>query len=221
MNSLVAQMRLTTQTPLHTTGDRGRWGADKALAVSADGTYVVPATSVKGVLRAAAERLLTGWGLDVCQGPAPQTMCRIPQQLCLICKVFGNPRNQSPIRFTDARISDSSVSPDGLAMVRSGVSISRHRGVSYPQRLFFLEVTPSEVTWLGDVKGDFSSRELASQAAALLVAAARSVTAVGGGCSRGLGRIRSWEIDATVDGDPVLPTDLAHFWSAWAGGREA
>ena len=153
MKRLVITFRLKLATPFHTTGNRRRLGADKALALSSDGRYVVPATSLKGLLRDSAEALLRTLGQRVCTGPAPETMCPDPQSLCLVCQVFGNPRFPSPIRFYDG-----SFNPEPETLIRSGVAISRRRRAALHQRLFFIETTePGSLTI---VKGTSPMRKL-------------------------------------------------------------
>lgn len=218
MSLLVLDIRLTLETPLHTTGNRRLWGADKASAISTDNKYVIPATSLKGYLRANAEALLSSWGLPVCVAPSPTTMCLDPQNLCLVCRAFGNPRRRAPLKFSEARPLD-----EVSSLVRSGVSISRYRRAALPQRLFFIEAIQSSplTEWVAKATGSFEIQEAAKEAAALISLAARMQRAIGGGRSRGLGWIGSWSIHAMLDGQVLSEDDFQPTWQAWSGGKAA
>lgn len=218
MSLLVLDIRLTLETPLHTTGNRRLWGADKASAVSTDNKYAIPATSLKGYLRANVEALLSSWGLPACLPPSPTTMCLDPQSLCLVCQVFGNPRRMSPLKFGEARPLD-----EVSSLVRSGVSISRYRRAALPQRLFFIETvqSPSPTEWAAKATGSFESQRVAKEAAALISLAARMQRALGGGRSRGLGWIGSWSIHATLDSQILSEDNFKPIWQAWSGGKAA
>jgi len=218
MSFLTLDIRLTLETPLHTTGNRRLWGVDKASAVSTDGRYVIPATSLKGYLRANAETLLTSWGLRGCLAPSPITMCLDPQNLCLACRVFGNSRSMTPLKFSEARPLD-----EVSSLVRSGVSISRYRRTALPQRLFFIEAVQSSSTteWVAKATGIFEAWQAAKEAAALISLAARMQRAIGGGRSRGLGWIGSWSIHAILDGQVLSEDDFQSIWQTWSGGKAA
>ena len=215
MKRLVITFRLKLATPFHTTGNRRRLGADKALALSSDGRYVVPATSLKGLLRDSAEALLRTLGQRVCTGPAPETMCPDPQSLCLVCQVFGNPRFPSPIRFYDG-----SFNPEPETLIRSGVAISRRRRAALHQRLFFIETTsPGPLEAIAICEGYFPDQTSALRSCALVTLAARWTPAVGGGRTRGLGWIGKIEVEATLNSEPVSQQQLETLWREWSGGH--
>ncbi|RME10193.1 MAG: hypothetical protein D6802_10010 [Ardenticatenia bacterium] len=214
MEHLRLELHFTLDTAFHTTGNRRRWGADKALAMSPGGTYVIPATSLKGVLRDRAEALLRTWGHDVCAGPAPETMCSCTDHLCLVCQVFGNPRFSSPLRFQDAQCD-----PDVVSQIRSGVSISRQRRAALSGRLFFVETTaPGPLEAKASCEGYFPDRAGALQACALVALAARWTHAVGSGRTRGLGWIGELNVQATLNGAPVSRQEMEALWRVWSGG---
>lgn len=218
MNTLLIDMDLTFQTPIHITGDRRKLGVDKAYAKSALGPYTIPASSLKGHLRSNAEVLLRTWGLKVCQAPEPSGMCRDPVELCLICRVFGNPRQRSSLKFSEALPQ----SLDVISQDRSGVSISRTRRTSLDQRLFFVETISSDAAtkWMASVSGHFQAEKAAQEAAALICLAAKSSPGIGGGKSRGLGRIASWNVRASIDSKTISEDDLKPIWQLWAGRKE-
>ena len=210
MEHLVVELRFNLSTAFHSTGNLRRWGVDKALARDAEGRWMLPATTVKGYLREKAEILLRTWGYTVCLGPEPANMCD-GRTLCMVCRVFGNPRFPSPLHFADGvpLIEVNST-------VRSGVAISRHRRAAYPQRLFFIETTdPISTQWQAQCEGDFPDEDAAKKAAALIAMAARWGTAMGGGKTRGLGWIENVQVKAVLNGAEIPEQDLVLIWQAW------
>lgn len=211
---LKIELRFSLGSAFHTTGNLRHPGADRALARNAVGQPVIPATTVKGFLREKAEVLLRTWGHPVCTGPEPGGMCDGP--LCLVCRVFGNPRHPASLRFSDATL----LAPVGSA-VRSGVAISRHRRAAYPQRLFFTETTePMPTQWWATCEGVFGDAGAAKRAAALVALAARWGAAIGGGKTRGLGWIDAVQVKATLNGTEIPEQDLAQLWRAWKEGKD-
>ncbi len=217
MVQLRIRLRLKWRTAFHTTGNRWKWGADKALVQRYDGTYILPATSLKGALRDQAERLLRPH-IPICAAPDPGQMCQDPNNLCLACRVFGNPRRSSPLRFTDIVLGQDSET----TQIRAGVAISRRRRAAVPQRLYFVETTapgPMEAKPV-QIEGFFPRREEAEEAAALVVLAARMLPALGAGRARGLGWLEAIKAECTIDGQPLANTVLEQYWNQWLGGGQ-
>ncbi len=213
MIHLRIELRFHLATALHVTGNTPRPGADKAMALNPEGHPVVPATSVKGFLRERAEMGLRSLGLRACLGPGPRGLCG-PGDACLVCRTFGSPRLDAALRFSDATCQG----PAGPTAIRSGVAISRHRRAAHPQRLFFLETTPSQASvWSALIEGHFGDGQSARQAAALVDLACRWGGAIGGGKTRGLGWVESIELTATVDGQTLSREELADLWRGWKG----
>ncbi len=212
MVHLKISLHLKWQTAFHTTGNRWRWGADKAMVRRYDGAYVLPATSLKGALRAQAERIL---GDKACKAPNPKHMCSDPNHLCLACEVFGNPRRVSPLRFYDV------VLPKSEPQIRAGVAISRRRRAAVPQRLYFVETTAAgPMVAQADIQGLFPSQEKAEEAAALVILAAQMLSALGAGRTRGLGWLETIEAECTIEGKPLDRRVLEHHWNQWLGGGQ-
>lgn len=193
-NWLEVTLRFRLASGLHITGERARLGVDKGLVVDwYDGqTPLVPATSIKGWLRAGAERALRGLGAQVCDGSSPSTLCGI----CPICRVFGHPRGRSPLRFENVKLEGAS------RQEKVSVSLSRRRRTAYEERLFSTEVAWHKVLETR-IQGALGTQEEAQQAAAVLWLAARMGYTVGAAGSRGLGWLEWDHFGATVDGQPV------------------
>ena len=216
MEHLRLELRLVLSTAFHTTGNRRRLGADKALIMSADGRYVIPATTLKGALRERAESLLRAWGHSICTAPSPETMCSDPENLCLVCQVFGHPQRTAPLWFRDG-VFDREVLP----LIRSGVAISRQRRAAVPQRLFFIETTDlGPLTCLAVCEGYFPDATTAYQAAALVTLAVHWAPALGGGRTRGLRWLARGEVEPTLNGGSVPRETLETLWHEWSGGKD-
>jgi CRISPR/Cas system CSM-associated protein Csm3 (group 7 of RAMP superfamily) len=186
---------------VHITGELAKLWTDKALVVDwRDGSKpVVPATTLKGWLRESAERILRGLGQTVCDGSRADSIC--DQQFCLVCQVFGAPRQRSWLYFSDAVLDDSATE------VRMNVSLSRRRKTAYEERLF-----STEVAWSRQIRaqigGWFDSRSRSLQAAAILVLAAQTGYAIGAARSRGLGWVQLHQWSVKVDEQPVPKEDI-------------
>ncbi|HXG36568.1 MAG TPA: RAMP superfamily CRISPR-associated protein [Dehalococcoidia bacterium] len=208
MTQLEISIRFELDTALHITGNRRVLGVDRPLALGTNGRPVIPATTIKGFLRDRAELLLTAFGQKVCRGPQPRCWDTGP---CLVCRVFGNPRQEAALRFNDA-VPASQVAAD----VRAGVGISRLRKAAITHRLFFVETTtPGPSSWLASCTGYFADEGSAREAAALLDLACRWPWAVGGGKTRGLGWIGRLDLSARVDGATLTRHDLVAIWQTW------
>jgi len=224
MNVLTVRLTLRLRTAFHTTGNLRRPGVDKSLSRDPEGRWVIPATTLKGFLREKAEILLRSWGHAVCLVPnsvsASGYTCS-GEALCLVCRVFGNPRRPSAVRFADAVPLAPEMPHDADSAIRTGVAISRHRRAAYPQRLFFVETTPAAPSeWVATGEGWFPDEHSAQEAAALLGLAAAWGVSIGGGRTRGLGWIEECRVEAALDGKPVPRETLAAFWQAWKEGKD-
>ncbi|GAB4405951.1 MAG: RAMP superfamily CRISPR-associated protein [Anaerolineales bacterium] len=216
MSHLRLTLTFEMDTPFHSAGNLSSLMVDKSLARNAEGNFVIPATSVKGFLREKAEVLLRTWGRDTCLGPDPAGMCSGPT-LCLVCRVFGNPRHASPLHFADVVLArDAEMEPQ----IRSGVGISRQRRAAYPQHLFFLETTQARLPVARThCEGHFPDVQSALEAAALVALAARWGAAIGGGKSRGLGWLKECKVEATLDGQAIPQEKIRELWREWKEGQ--
>ncbi|MCS6799145.1 MAG: CRISPR-associated RAMP protein Csx7 [Myxococcota bacterium] len=130
-------------------------------------TVLVPGSSLKGVVRSAAERVLRSVGLPCCdpldhdgrcqkeasdKGDAiarnsatsrgeAHPMAAVHRMLCLGCRTFGSQAIASRVAFADALpASDRDRERANATEVRSGVSIDRRTGGPAKGRLFESEV---------------------------------------------------------------------------------
>ncbi len=214
MSYLELNLAMSLLSPVHTTGNRAIWQADKATALTVNGLPIIPATTIKGLLRRSAVAVLATSGARICIGPEPGDMCSSLDELCILCRVFGNPRRISPLRFHDA------VPAGDIALqIRSGVTISRQRRSALAGRVFFIETASAMPgPWVATCTGYFATADLGREAATLIAMAARAVQAVGSGSSRGLGWVGSWHVRGTIDGDLLTEEMLVSSWTSTLGG---
>jgi CRISPR/Cas system CSM-associated protein Csm3 (group 7 of RAMP superfamily) len=196
----------------HTTGDRAELWTDKAVALDwREGkNAVIPATSIKGWLRENAEKVLRGFGREVCDASQPATICG----KCLVCEIFGHPRKKSSLIFEDAILESS------LIDNRTSVSLSRYRKTAYEERLFTTEVAWGRNFTVKGV-GFFETEEKAKEAAAILWSAAKFGFAIGASRSRGLGWLELEDFNAQCNGVTVGTEELEQVLKKWRGENGA
>ncbi|HXF69662.1 MAG TPA: RAMP superfamily CRISPR-associated protein [Thermoflexus sp.] len=182
-----------TLTAFHTLGPgRTLPLVDRALQVDVEGNPFIPASSVRGRVRAHLERLLRASGLPACWPPRPEQMCPhvgvVPdpkEPFCLACRIFGSPWYPSPTFFEDLRLVAVG-HPNGRLAYRTGIGISRRLGTVQAERLFTTESTsPTGLRFRGNIEGALAREEMG-----WLLAALRTVQHLGGDKARGMGQIR-------------------------------
>jgi CRISPR/Cas system CSM-associated protein Csm3 (group 7 of RAMP superfamily) len=196
---LEAELRLTITAPISVgSGAISGSMADKPILKSADGSPVLPGSTVKGRTRHAAEQLARALYAAEFDGRWPG--CRPPREpcragdLCPVCRVFGTLSAPSPLVFGNLRLalypaaqglSPAWREPASRTELRSGIGIDRALGTVKEDLLFSSEAhRPAPgIVYAGRIQGDVSVRPEAG----LLLGALRLVDAWGGGRSRGLG----------------------------------
>ncbi len=196
------KVRLQLESDLHTAGPgRTLPLVDRSVEVDAHNRPYLPASSVRGRVRAHLERVLTALGEPVCTPPRPDRTCPhhrsvaeelgrrgAPEPFCMACRLFGSVWRLSPITFSDFMFTAPQTEQMPLSP-RPGVGISRHLGTTEEERLYVLETVPSQragrpVMFEGTIEGQLEQQEIG-----WLLAALRTVTHIGGGKARGLGRV--------------------------------
>jgi len=196
-------------------------GVDKATARNADGTLIIPGSTLKGRIRWECERIARALGWEVCDAPLPATMCPYfwrdrgePQEnhFCDLCRMFGSAGKASALWFGDATLKEDEEIRKILpgkksvaehrpfdAQIRPGVSLSRARRTALSERLFFTETSAPNACFHFEatIEGTLPS----NKHRALLLAGVRFLSQVGGGRSRGLGWLRLMR--CTVDGNEL------------------
>jgi len=95
----------------------------------------VPGSSIKGVLRAEVERIARKEGKRVC---IPPDVCRDPDDLCIVCQIFGSTALASHVRIWDAYPE----SDDVKLVTKPGIAINRVTGTVHPGHLFTIQAVP-------------------------------------------------------------------------------
>lgn len=168
----------------------------------------IPASTLKGRVRDAAERLARSQGQEICGGPNPNLMCgakNLLEELCLICRTFGSPGVSSLSGHTGLVWRDANLltnaelpgsvdeAPDTAAYyyARTQVQLSRLRGTAMEKHLFTSENTLENLVFGGRIRGWLPQREAGAGRfpgeLVLLCSALKLLRFVGGGKSRGLG----------------------------------
>lgn len=199
MGNLLIKIEALLASAFHTTADRLAFGVDKA-------TYLdlvdiekpsIPATSIKGVIRHQVESTLKGFGKNICFSPNPSNMCNS----CIICKIFGSPKNPAKLVFYDAQLMNSTVDS------RIGVSINRRRRTAQEEQLFSAEIAFGK-RWKTEIKGILPSEDEALVATTLVFIGAKTAFAIGGSNSRGLGWIQLKDFRAYYDQKEFAVKDI-------------
>jgi CRISPR/Cas system CSM-associated protein Csm3 (group 7 of RAMP superfamily) len=167
---------------------------DERTARAANCNVYVPGSSVKGRARYHLGLLAEPFGFRH-DGPR----CQRPD--CPLCALFGSPRREATLIFSDAALAetwDETLRPFYEFENRYNVALSRRRGVALEKLLFGTEVGAAGLRFQGRIEGHLDdSGQMAAVGKgtvphnlALLVAALRAITHLGGRKSRGLGRCR-------------------------------
>lgn len=202
-------LTLIVESPLHIgSEERANTWADKPLAKQPNGAPYIPATTIKGRLRAELEMLLRGTVLEskLCQPPRPENMCQAGRPApCPVCKLFGSPLNEGVLFFDDLTLI-TPYDPIPTSVARTGARMNRCRRVVEDELLFDIELfmPGEELQFAGEIHHYTAPEELIP-----LYVAARSVTMLGGGRSRGLGWVR-----IEMEGMPP-PEKLSRRWETW------
>jgi len=161
----------------------------------------IPGSSLKGRLRYHVRHLSALIGEYQTDAPGTSEL-----------RLFGSPIAAAGLIFADAYIADvplarqlagdrnnPALAPLFARSARSFVALSSERRVALDQRLFRLELADRDLVFAADIRGWLDVRA-APYDLALLLAATRDMTHLGGHKGRGLGRCQVDVAVARVDG---------------------
>ncbi len=198
---------------------------------------IIPGSSLKGVLRSAAERLLRGvdprlaCDILVEDVRSENKRCLAGKQtvepddlrsLCWMCRLFGNP-------FQAGRLTAFDLVADRTeTVVRDGVAIDRGELKAKDGAKYDYEVSPPGTIYRGRLRLDDPEPGEVGLVVTLLDLLDEGVVTVGGGASRGLGRLRfrtpptvtQFRASAFVPGSPPSVVDVAAERAAFAARLE-
>ena len=193
---LIISGTLEAVTPLHIGSGKPELEigeVDMPIIRTPDGQPYVPGSSIKGRVRAEAERIAREKGIEVCNPPNTREMCgtkkknRSPEEFCICCRIFGTAGDvsvASKVKFRDAY-------PLGKVesvLERTGIAINRETGAVARRALYTIEAVPAGVKFGFEIVAD----NLSDDELRLLLAALKSVedSALGGSSSRGFGKVK-------------------------------
>ena len=169
---------------------------DRMLQVDTEGFPMIPASSVRGRVRAHLERLLNSQGKPVCTPPIPEQTCphndtvedssENGMKFCMACRIFGSTWRETSVFFSDFHMDRGTAGANEVIAERPSVTISRNLGSAQAERLFVTQTTDPVCRGplIGRVEGHLTREELG-----WLISAVRFVTHLGGSKARGLGNM--------------------------------
>ncbi|MBS7248684.1 MAG: RAMP superfamily CRISPR-associated protein [Candidatus Jordarchaeales archaeon] len=158
------------------------------IRVKVDGRDVpyIPGSSLKGSLRAEAERIARGSGLSVCLPPVK--VCE--KEACVVCRLFGSKSLAAHVRISDALPLEENVS----TLVKPGVAIDRVLGSVFPGHLYNVEAVSRGTRFKFRMVIENIDLEGNSEEAKLLKAILKELVdgniQIGGKKSTGMGAVR-------------------------------
>ncbi len=185
---------LEAVTPLHIGSGKPELeigGVEMPILRTPDGQPYVPGSSLKGRVRAEAERIAREMGMEVCNPPNVKEMCgtkkKDPEEFCICCRIFGTAGDvsvASKVKFRDAYPLEEVKS----ILERTGIAIDRKMGAVAKRALYTIEAVPAGTKFGLEIVAD----NLSDDELRLLFAALKSVedSALGGSSSRGFGKVK-------------------------------
>jgi CRISPR-associated protein Csm3 len=186
---------ITAVTPLHIGSGKPEMEigeVEMPVLRNTKGEPYIPGSSLKGRVRAEAERIARKLGMQVCNPPAVREMCgsikNRPEDICTVCKIFGTAGERlavaSKVKFRDA----VAVEKVERTEIRAGIAIDRSVGAVQRGALYTVEAVPAGSKF----RFEMVAENLTDDELALLLAALASVqdSALGGSSTRGFGKVR-------------------------------
>lgn len=174
------------------------------VRLSRDQRPYLPGSSLKGVCRAWLARVLRGQGLAVCQRECPGAVW---EALCPVCQLFGTQGFGGRLFFADAPA--ETWTHHSTTEIRTGVSVDLDSGRAIPGRLFTIEVVPAGHRFRMEVYAENVDDGDRHHLDMLRQALSEGMIAIGGGSTRGLGRMRLVDVREWMDTVQTLGRLLA------------
>ncbi|HBW37363.1 RAMP superfamily CRISPR-associated protein [Desulfosporosinus sp. BICA1-9] len=191
MDKLILEIHFQTVTQIHIGSGDNEGLVDNQLMRRVDGKYIIPGSSLAGVLRARATRLFPRlFMLDQCLAfdSKNKQLCT-----CAVCSLFGqiNPdaKKDSP-QTSKIMVDDAQLMLSDKTLLRDGIGIDRETRTVVKAAKFDYETIPPETDVILRIEGN----QLTELEEAMLVVLISEIDlgriSIGGKSSRGLGRIR-------------------------------
>jgi hypothetical protein len=174
------EFTITLTGPLHIGSDPVAARNVIPLARDARGYPCIPATTLKGLHRAAAEQVAAALSLKVCHSPVVGQMCHpINGELgCVVCRIFGSAWLPGQVYYHDLVLTAAV-----LTETRVAAPQSRRRQVRVEQHNANCQIVPGPLTLTGHIDHLIHDPALLG----LALAGLRAITAIGGHSATGYG----------------------------------
>lgn len=193
----IAPLVIRMAAPLHVGTGYRRGLIHRTIVRDAENNVYLPASTLKGKVRAACEALLTARGLPACRAPYPKEMKTCRAERCLVCRIFGAPGQDAGLLWHDAALTDDwprDAGEFGQTSIRTQVALNRARGLAAEGLLYTGEATAPNLVFRSaqGIAGRLELTPLMGDPDApyeliLLLAGLRLVRFLGGAASRGMG----------------------------------
>jgi CRISPR-associated RAMP protein (TIGR02581 family) len=207
---------MTARTALRIGGGRSTsiTGTDMPVVRDAIGKPFIPGSSLKGVLRSTVESLVRGMNGMVCnplikkdnkcmEDAGERKDSEIESDSCLVCQVFGSVNIASKVKIRDLHVIESLWF--GQFEVRNGVAIDRDTETAADQKLYDFEVVPAGTQFDCELVIENASDWQMGLLESGLRFFEMGEAEIGGGRSRGLGRVQiEWNIRNSIDAGTLL-----------------
>lgn len=215
----IAPLTIRMAAPLHVGAGYRRGLIHRTIVRDGENQVYLPASSLKGKVRAACEALAVSRGLPACGAPYPQQMETCRSNNCLVCRVFGAPGRGVELFWHDASLtSDWPIAKEAFGQIstRTQVSLNRARGLAAEGLLYTGEATAPNLVFRSEqgIAGRLDLTPMTGDTDApyeliLLLAGLRLTHFVGGATSRGMGLCEiELPHDVRINGRSVFADDL-------------
>ena len=189
---------------------------DKTTTRNKFGAIYIPGSTIKGKAKYFGRQIAISLGEKYCREDKP---CK--SEPCIICRTFGSPLYQGKFFFSDANIGkrfteiinegeqeNPAISMRFFLNTRTGTKIDRKSGTVQEDYLFTTESGMRGVTLSSKIYGvgndfTFYPKERIPLELLLLINSLKLITHLGGGSSRGLGRVKIEIVKIDINGEEV------------------
>lgn len=176
---------------------------DKTTSRDKLGAIYIPGSTIKGKAKYFGRQIAMSLGVDYCRDDQP---CK--GKPCAICRTFGSPLHQGKFFFLDAKIDkrlikvlreevqeNPAISMRFLLNTRTGTKIDRRTGTVQEDYLFTTESGMRGIKLTSKIYGrgndfTFSDEKRVPFELLLLKNSLKLITHLGGGSSKGFGRVK-------------------------------